>query len=70
MKDNFVEQTKEFVKEKLSGEATGHDWFHIERVYNNAVHIAKGENVNLLIVELAALLHDIADYKFHGGTKK
>ncbi len=70
MKDNFVEQTKEFVKEKLSGEATGHDWFHIERVYNNAVHIAKGENVNLLIVELAALLHDIADYKFHGGDEK
>lgn len=70
MEDNFVEQTKEFVKEKLSGEATGHDWFHIERVYNNAVHIAKGENVNLLIVELAALLHDIADYKFHGGDEK
>lgn len=70
MKDNFIEQTKEFVKEKLSGEATGHDWFHIERVYNNAVQIAKGENANLLIVELAALLHDIADYKFHGGDEK
>lgn len=66
----FVEKTKEFVKDRLMGEGTGHDWFHIERVYKNALHIAKGEKVDLLIVELAALLHDIADYKFHDGDEE
>jgi len=47
----------------------GHDWFHIERVYKNAVKIAQGENVNSLIVALGALLHDIADSKFHNGDE-
>lgn len=69
MSNNFVEQTKIYVKEKLSGEGTGHDWFHTERVYKNAIHIAKGETVNLLVIQLAALLHDIADYKFHDGDE-
>jgi len=47
----------------------GHDWFHITRVYQNALLIAKTENVNTLIVSLAALLHDIADSKFHNGNE-
>lgn len=64
-----IQKTEDFVKEKLSGEGTGHDWWHIDRVRRNALTIGKKESVDLLVVELAALLHDIADYKFHGGDE-
>lgn len=64
-KKQIVENTKKYVKDKLTGEGSGHDFWHIIRVYNNAIDIAKGENdVNLFVVELGALLHDIADHKF------
>ena len=62
----ILQKTREYVKEKLSGEGTGHDWFHIERVVHNALNIAEGEkNVDIFLVELGALLHDIADSKFY-----
>lgn len=64
-KQQIIQNTVDFVKEKLSGEGTGHGWWHIQRVWNNAKHIAEGEDADLFIVELAALLHDIADWKFH-----
>lgn len=65
-----VEETKKFVKEKLMGEGSGHDWYHVERVYNNALKIAKYEiGVDIFIVELGALLHDIADHKFGYSDK-
>ncbi|MNJ99416.1 putative hydrolase [compost metagenome] len=67
--NNLIDNTKAFVKRQLENAEGGHDWFHIERVYNNALHIAKGEDCNLLIVQLGALLHDIADSKFHGGDE-
>ena len=63
-KNLIIEKTKEFVKNKLYGEGSGHDWFHIERVYNMAKHIAEKENADSFIVEMAALLHDIDDWKF------
>ncbi|WP_055447419.1 HD domain-containing protein [Lacinutrix mariniflava] len=63
----LIEATKAFVKKELANAEGGHDWFHIERVYNNALLISKGEVVNLEIVALGALLHDIADSKFHNG---
>jgi len=65
----IVKQTEAFVRSKLSGESSGHDWWHIHRVRNNALAIARDENVDTFVVELAALLHDIADWKFHGGDK-
>ena len=65
----LVEKTAKFVKEKLLGEATGHDWWHVYRVWNNAKLIAKSQKANLLIIELAALLHDISDWKFSGGDE-
>ena len=68
-KKQLIALTISFVKETLEGAEGGHDWFHIERVYKNAQLIAKGENVNLFIVELGALLHDIADAKFHDGDE-
>lgn len=65
----IIEKTKAFVKETLEGAEGGHDWFHIQRVYKNALLIAQNESSNLFVVELGALLHDIADYKFHGGNE-
>lgn len=67
--DFYISKTITFVKEQLKGAEGGHDWFHIERVYNNAMLIAKNENVNVLVVALGALLHDIADSKFHDGDE-
>lgn len=64
---NLINQTKTYVKERLIHAEGGHDWFHTLRVYNNALLIAKTETVNVLVVQLAALLHDIADSKFHNG---
>ncbi len=64
-----ITKTKAFVKETLKDAEGGHDWFHIERVYNNALLIAKTETVDGLVVALGALLHDIADSKFHDGDE-
>lgn len=61
--------TKTFVQQELANAEGGHDWFHIERVYKNALLIAEDEDVNLEIVALGALLHDIADAKFHQGDE-
>ena len=65
----IIQHTITYVKETLAGAEGGHDWWHIERVYNNARHIASHENADMLIVELGALLHDIADSKFHDGDE-
>ncbi len=67
--NKIIEHTKTFVKQELKDAEGGHDWFHITRVYQNALLIAKTENVNTLVVSLAALLHDIADSKFHNGNE-
>lgn len=68
-KQELVEATKVFVKQQLENAEGGHDWFHTIRVFNNAKLIAKGENVDDLVVALGALLHDIADSKFHDGDE-
>lgn len=66
----IVEETITFVKETLKNAEGGHDWFHIQRVFNNSMLIAKDEDdVNLLVVSLGALLHDIADAKFNDGDE-
>ncbi|MDG1730103.1 MAG: HD domain-containing protein [Algibacter sp.] len=67
--DNIINKTIEFVKVTLANAEGGHDWFHIERVYKNSLLIAKSEPVNEFIVSLGALLHDIADSKFHNGDE-
>lgn len=64
-----IEKSIAFVKSQLEHAEGGHDWFHTQRVLNNAMLIAKGETVNLFIVQLGALLHDIADSKFHNGDE-
>lgn len=67
--NTLIDTTKEFVKQQLKDAEGGHDWFHIERVYNNAMLVAKGEECDLTVVQLGALLHDIADSKFHNGDE-
>ncbi len=65
----IIEHTISFVKEQLKNAEGGHDWFHIERVYKNALLIAEGEDCDVTVVKLGALLHDIADSKFHNGDE-
>ena len=65
----LINKTISFVKAKLENAEGGHDWFHIERVFKNAVLIAKNEDCNVTVVKLGALLHDIADSKFHEGDE-
>lgn len=66
---DIISKTITFVKGQLENAEGGHDWFHIERVYKNALLIAKEEVCNLQVVQLSALLHDIADSKFHNGDE-
>lgn len=68
-KNEIIKTTADFVKVTLEDAEGGHDWFHTERVWKNAKLIAETEAVDLFVVELAALLHDIADAKFHDGDE-
>lgn len=68
-KSQVLKNTEDFVKESLKNAEGGHDWFHIQRVWRNAKLIAETETADLFIVELGALLHDIADSKFHNGDE-
>jgi len=67
--EKTIENTILFVQETLKDAEGGHDWFHIFRVLNNSKLIAATEDVDLLTVQLGALLHDIADSKFHNGDE-
>jgi len=70
LKQDLVQATEQFIRELLEGEGSGHDWWHIHRVRNNALNIAKSYIADLFIVEMAALLHDIADHKLYGGDEE
>ena len=69
-KNKIINKTAKYIKAKMSGESTGHDWWHVYRVWQISKKIAKSEKADLFIVEMGALLHDIADYKFHKGDDK
>lgn len=64
---HILDQTARYAREKLAGDSSGHDWWHIHRVRSLSRELAVRENADLFIVELAALLHDIADWKFNEG---
>jgi len=66
-KELVINQTVNYVKQILSGDPTGHDWFHTERVCKTASMLAEKENADMFIVQLGALLHDISDWKFNNG---
>jgi len=66
----IINETIHFVKEKLAGDSSGHDWWHIYRVWNIAKQIQKIEGGDIYIIELSALLHDVADWKFYESEKE
>ncbi len=68
-KPDLISKTILFVKQNLENAEGGHDWFHIERVYKNALLIAQNQTCDIKVVQLGALLHDIADSKFHDGDE-
>jgi uncharacterized protein len=71
MKTQMIEQTEIFVRNELGEDATGHDWFHVDRVRRNALHICKEEQKGEpFIIEMAALLHDIPDEKLNESIEK
>ncbi len=69
-KKSLINKTADFVEKNMLSGDTGHDWWHIYRVWKNAKYISKNEKVDLFVVELAALLHDIADWKFNEGNSE
>ncbi len=70
MHKNLITNTIEFVKETLKDAEGGHDWWHIYRVWNTTKLILETEKADPLICEVGALLHDIADHKFHNGDEE
>ena len=66
---DVLKKTADHVRQLLATDSSGHDWWHIQRVWNNALHLAEREGADLFVVQLAALLHDIADWKFHQGDE-
>lgn len=68
--NGVIQACAEFVMNELAEGEKGHDWWHIQRVWNSAVLISQSEEVDRFVVELAALLHDIADAKFNGGDEE
>ena len=66
-KQIILDKTRDYIKSELSGEGTGHDWWHIVRVTKTAMHIGCKENADLFIIELGSMLHDLGDFKFHNG---
>ena len=69
-RESVVARTAAFVRDQLEGEASGHDWWHVHRVWRTAIEIGKEEGADLYLVQLAALLHDIADAKIHDGDEE
>lgn len=69
-KEGILKRTKEFIVKEFSGEETGHDYYHIERVVKVAKKLAEEENADVFMVELAAWLHDLGDYKLNDGVNR
>ena len=63
--DEIIQKTAEYIKQEFSGDSSGHDWWHIYRVWKNALTICEHEKGDIFVVELAALLHDLDDWKFN-----
>jgi uncharacterized protein len=70
MSRKLIQSAEAFIRARLAGDGSGHDWHHVDRVRRTAVMIGAAEGADLQLVELAALLHDVADWKFHGGDDR
>lgn len=69
-KDAIINKTLKYIKRELKNDSSGHDWWHVFRVWKMAKGIAEREKADVFIVQVAALLHDVADYKLHGGNEE
>lgn len=69
-KSGTIKKTADYVRNELYLDSSGHDWWHVHRVRNLAVALAVQEGADQYVVELAALLHDISDYKVNGGDQE
>lgn len=74
LENDIIQKTEQYVRETLAGDTTGHDWWHTKRVYNVSMRIAEEEakgvaKIDILVVRLAALLHDIDDWKFQNSNE-
>lgn len=67
-KEEIINIVKEYVKNICKDDATGHDWWHIQRVYNNAMLINQKENADKFVITLIVLMHDLYDHKFYKGN--
>ncbi len=65
----IVSRTADYVRQQLEGDSSGHDWWHIYRVWHTALRLAEAESADRFVVELAALLHDLDDWKLHDGDE-
>ncbi len=68
-KQLIIDRTVEYVRQELEGESSGHDWWHVHRVWNMARRLAREEGAYIFVVEMASLLHDVGDKKLHGGDE-
>lgn len=68
-KQDCITKTVTFIQDKFTGESSGHDWWHVYRVWKMSIRLAEAEGGDLFVVQLGALLHDIADWKFHDGDE-
>lgn len=66
----IVKQTEAYIKKEFAGGRAAHDWYHIKRVYQQALAIAKQEGGDVFIIKMAALLHDLDDFKFSRQPEK
>jgi uncharacterized protein len=67
-KEEIISVVKKYVKNECYNDSTGHDWWHIQRVYNNAMLINKKENADEFIITIIVLMHDLYDHKFYNGN--
>jgi len=67
--EEIVQKTADYIKKYFKNDTSGHDWWHTYRVWQTAKKLARKEDADLFIVEMAALLHDLDDFKFGGGNK-
>jgi len=70
MKHQLLDKTREFVKQRLQNTESGHDWLHIERVYQNSLQLIESISCNKTIVLVAVLVHDLNDSKFNAGKEQ
>lgn len=68
--ERIIRETENFIRAKFSGEGSGHDWFHVDRVRKMALRIGKMEGCDLFLTEMAALLHDLDDWKLNGSMEQ